>query len=734
MLTRISVAWLALAACLLPGQAIFAQEPEITFTQTPTGPGVTGENNEFYIAGQQIQFRMDLKSAEGADPLVSFFETQVPTGWRFVGVLGADSPDVIPLQTGGLLTFAWLGRLALPATFFVVMEVPADENTARTISSRVRYRDASGTAVLSPQVSSVMRKDTVRPSIALIGGGITLNCQQSFADPGVTATDNADGDVTANVVRSGDIVNPNAPGRYEIIYNVTDRSGNASTTVRRFVAVLNNCPTTDPGLCEGGCTDDDGTDTDGDGLTDCEEECIYGTELNDPDSDGDGMGDSYEVQYLPTLDPNDPSDRNEDSDGDSFSNFEEFLRGGSPVDTSSPARAYFVGPGGVNNFRLGTRDQPFRTIAFAMNIAAASATPARRSTVILLEGVYNENVNLRPFVTLRGEGNVVLQGLVNGSDDARIERLVLNGVTDDDVLLDLRGGGLGTTTRVQNVVFQNAAIGILSGGAKSADAVVDACTFQSLEVGIEVLDAAPTLRRSLFRDIAARAKGAQSAGIIVRDPGKQAEEVEDEGNLGDAADPGAGFNTFVLGTFEGPAVINERPNVVKAEENDWNTDDGEAIAAALDGPVDFDPFLKAGQALLASSLFCTVVDSADQSRVEDATVALAPGGYATQTENEDGVYTFAALPDGNYTVTVDAPGFDQKTVNVVIAPGELANVLVTLGETPPPPGCNQGGEQAEASLASSPGNVTIAVLLLVALLSATALVSRRESASVHRSK
>ncbi|MFM1920146.1 MAG: hypothetical protein RLZZ303_1780, partial [Candidatus Hydrogenedentota bacterium] len=51
-----------------------------------------------------------------------------------------------------------------------------------------------------------------------------------------------------------------------------------------------------------------------------------------------------------------------------------------------------------------------------------------------------------------------------------------------------------------------------------------------------------------------------------------------------------------------------------------------------------------------------------------------------------------------------------------------------------PPGCNQGGEQADAGLASSPGNAAVAVLLLLALASATTVVSRRGSASVHRSK
>ncbi len=691
---------------------------EVGITQTPTGDGVTGLANDYYIVGNAIRFRIDITNigGAGANPLVTFFDTEVPSGWQFTGVVGSGSPDIIPLASEGKLSFAWLGRLALPTTFFVEMTVPLEERAVRTISSKVRYVDTNGVATDSGFASSTLRRDTQAPVLSLVGGGITLNCQQSFVDPGVVATDNAEGDLTAQVVRGGDFVNPNVPGRYRITYNVSDRSGNASATLSRFVAVLGNCPTDQPEGCEGNCAGDDGADLDGDGLTDCQEECIYDTEVDDPDSDGDGMSDSFEADFIPDLNPLDPSDRLEDADGDSFNNLEEFLRGGSPVDASSPARSYFVGPGGVDNYLLGTRTQPFATIAFALNMAGAASTAARRGTVILLDGTYNIDVTLRRHVTLTSEGGATIVGTVTPVDDSRIERITIEGASPEDVLVDLTANGEGAAARLKNLTLRNAAVGVLTDGTASADAVIDSCTFEDLAVGLEVRGAVPRLRRSTFRDIVAQSKDGETAGIVLRSIAtKQDEEVDDEGNLGDATDAAAGWNTFDISSIEGPAVLNEREEVIKMEANDWKSDDEATIDAAIEGPADFVPFLGAGSAVFASSLFCTLWRADNNERIEDASVTLAPGTYGGVTENEDGVYAFPAILDGVYTVEVSAPGYEDVTEQVTINPGELASVIIAMGDVPDNGGCNNGGDAAAASTLPGMGDGLLGALTLMAL-------------------
>lgn len=83
---------------------------------------------------------------------------------------------------------------------------------------------------------SVHFDDPVAPEITLEGGQvITVSAGHAFEDPGFTATDNGDGDVTGLVEVSG-IVDVYRPGDYPITYTVTDSFGN-TTSVTRTVQV-----------------------------------------------------------------------------------------------------------------------------------------------------------------------------------------------------------------------------------------------------------------------------------------------------------------------------------------------------------------------------------------------------------------------------------------------------------------------------------------------------------------
>lgn len=77
------------------------------------------------------------------------------------------------------------------------------------------------------------------PSIIINGGtGIQHSLNAPWFDPGVTATDPEDGDLTSQVTVSGS-VNVDQAGTYLIEYTVTDSGGN-TTTVVRTVQVLND--------------------------------------------------------------------------------------------------------------------------------------------------------------------------------------------------------------------------------------------------------------------------------------------------------------------------------------------------------------------------------------------------------------------------------------------------------------------------------------------------------------
>ncbi|HHT38016.1 MAG TPA: DUF5011 domain-containing protein [Mollicutes bacterium] len=76
-------------------------------------------------------------------------------------------------------------------------------------------------------------EDKERPVITLLGEStIHSKVGETVTDPGATALDNKDGDITEKIKRSGN-VNINIPGTYRVYYTVSDISGNISKTVVR---------------------------------------------------------------------------------------------------------------------------------------------------------------------------------------------------------------------------------------------------------------------------------------------------------------------------------------------------------------------------------------------------------------------------------------------------------------------------------------------------------------------
>ena len=74
--------------------------------------------------------------------------------------------------------------------------------------------------------------DKVKPEIKLNGSSnITIELNDTFIDPGATATDNKDGDLTNKIKVSG-TVNTSKAGTYTITYTVQDSAGNKAMVTR----------------------------------------------------------------------------------------------------------------------------------------------------------------------------------------------------------------------------------------------------------------------------------------------------------------------------------------------------------------------------------------------------------------------------------------------------------------------------------------------------------------------
>lgn len=117
----------------------------------------------------------------------------------------------------------------------------------------VTAKDAAGNASGNSNtvnVTTATPADIIPPVITLIGAAtINLQVGDTYTEQGATATDNVDGDISANIVITG-TVNTNTVGTYSRFYNVSDAAGNTATQVTRTIIVTQ--PST--GGCSGGIT------------------------------------------------------------------------------------------------------------------------------------------------------------------------------------------------------------------------------------------------------------------------------------------------------------------------------------------------------------------------------------------------------------------------------------------------------------------------------------------------
>lgn len=83
-------------------------------------------------------------------------------------------------------------------------------------------------------------KDDIAPTLQLKGGNtIEHSLNEPWSDPGFTADDDKDGDLTSSVDVSGK-VDVDEVGDYTLTYSVTDEAGNKSDVYQRTVQVRND--------------------------------------------------------------------------------------------------------------------------------------------------------------------------------------------------------------------------------------------------------------------------------------------------------------------------------------------------------------------------------------------------------------------------------------------------------------------------------------------------------------
>ena len=102
---------------------------------------------------------------------------------------------------------------------------------------RYNVSDSSGNPA-EEKTRTVTVVDTTPPTITLAGDNpLTLRVGTPYAEPGYSATDIYDGDLTAQVTVTG-VVDHTTEGTYVLTYNVSDSSGNPADEKSRTVNVV----------------------------------------------------------------------------------------------------------------------------------------------------------------------------------------------------------------------------------------------------------------------------------------------------------------------------------------------------------------------------------------------------------------------------------------------------------------------------------------------------------------
>jgi hypothetical protein len=111
-------------------------------------------------------------------------------------------------------------------------------NTSRPGSYAVSYSVVDGVGLRGTATRSVSVRDTLPPSVALVGpASASLECNAgTFNDPGATASDVCAGDLSGAIVRTG-AVNAGAVGRYTLRYTATDAAGQSASATRTVAVV-----------------------------------------------------------------------------------------------------------------------------------------------------------------------------------------------------------------------------------------------------------------------------------------------------------------------------------------------------------------------------------------------------------------------------------------------------------------------------------------------------------------
>ncbi|MBK7965832.1 MAG: DUF5011 domain-containing protein [Bacteroidetes bacterium] len=100
---------------------------------------------------------------------------------------------------------------------------------------------AACVAVSSLFIIGCSKDDTEAPIITLLGSNpLQLEMLDTYTEPGATADDNEDGDISSSISVDPSEIENRLPGTYNVYYSVSDAAGNPADAIREVVVYATN--------------------------------------------------------------------------------------------------------------------------------------------------------------------------------------------------------------------------------------------------------------------------------------------------------------------------------------------------------------------------------------------------------------------------------------------------------------------------------------------------------------
>lgn len=219
--------------------------------RNPSRVTLRRDHAETFTGGQQLEITVRINASDWSGFTAMGLYEQVPDGWTFAGARagGGLMPGVLPRAgASGVLEFVWINQSHAPIAFQYTLKTPPKDHGTRILSGQVEYRLDAGQQTSNVALSQLEGVANELPVITLRGAAsMTVALNATFQDPGATARDPEDGDLSDKIETSG-AVDTSEPGTYTLTYGVIDSTGNRAEPVRRLVRVA------EPGEDESGET------------------------------------------------------------------------------------------------------------------------------------------------------------------------------------------------------------------------------------------------------------------------------------------------------------------------------------------------------------------------------------------------------------------------------------------------------------------------------------------------